>query len=149
MKDTKKILRQAIFDALDGNITVGGNTLKFYDEKAPSTDDETFYGILSTQQETGSNDNDSSFITQSSIEIELIQKTGSEVSKDDIDDAYEQIMEILIPEPFTLGNTVTVPSGFQFLNPYRESCITNTVILSPTEAVITERFRVVFTIVQQ
>jgi hypothetical protein len=149
LKDTKKILRLALFNALDGNVTYNSNPVVMYEEKLPSGQNPDMFILLSNQQETSSDENDGCFITKSSIDIEILHKTGSDVSKDDIDDVYEQIMEILIPEPFTLGGTVTVPAQFQFHNPYRESCITNTVVLSETETVITERLKIVFTITQK
>jgi hypothetical protein len=149
MKDTKKILRLALFNALNGNVTYNNNPVVMYEEKLPSGVSPDMFILLSNQQETSSDDNDSCFITKSSIDIEIVHKTGSDLSKDDIDDVYEQLMEILIPKPFTLGGWVIVQEGFIFHNPYRESCITNTVVISETETVITERLKIVFTITQK
>jgi len=142
MKDTKKILRLAIFNALSGVISV-----PVFEEKMPSGNTANMFVLLMNQQETSEENNDQCFITKSSIDIEINQKTETEVSKDDVDDLYQEIMEILLPDTQSVG--LTIPIGFQFQNAFRESCVTQTVVLSETETVIIERFKLVFTITQK
>jgi hypothetical protein len=147
LKDTKKILRAAIYTALNGNITYNSTAVPTYDEKTSVTNTANVFILLSGQQETDVENNDSVFITRSAIDIDIWQKTGSEVSKDGIDTVYESMMEILIPTPQTVG--LTIPSGFQFQNATRESATTGSVELSPTESVLVCRVKLVFTIVQK
>lgn len=142
MKDTKRILRQAIFNALDGNITLNGNPVPVYDEK---NENENVYILLSNQQEFDDSP-DGSFITRSTIDYEVVQQTGYSVSKDDIDDINEQILEILIPTQGTTG--LTIPSGFQFHNVKRESSRSLAFEISPTESIV-RNITTISTIIQQ
>lgn len=143
MKETKKILRIAIKDALDGNITIGGEAVPIHDEKS---DGENIYILLSNQQETDDNTSDV-FITVSTIDIEVVQQTGYSISKDDIDDITDQMLEILIPTPSTNG--LTAPSGFIFHNVRRESSRSLAFEISPTESIIRNITTISTTITQQ
>jgi hypothetical protein len=147
LKDTKKILRLALFNALNGNVLFNAATVSVYEEKLPSGVAPDMFILLLNQQETPQDFNSEVFITRSSIDIEVIHKTGSDVSKDDIDNVYNDIMEIVFPARKTLG--LTIPVGFQFQEGYIESCFTNTIVLSETESVITEKVKLVFIITQQ
>lgn len=140
MKDTCKILRQAIFNALSGL------SVPVYDEKQFVTDTDTIFVLLGTQQES-SEDVSETFITKSSIDIEIISKTASEASKDDIDDVYQEMMEILIPTTQTVG--LVIPSGFQFQNAYRESSITQSLAIDSTQTILRRLTRLTFTITQK
>jgi hypothetical protein len=142
MKDTKRILRQAIFNALDGQITLNGETVPVYDEK---NENESVYILLSNQQEFDDSP-DGSFITRSTIDYEVVQQTGYSVSKDDIDDINEQILEILIPSQGTTG--LTIPSGFQFHNVKRESSRSIAFEISPTESIV-RNITTISTIIQE
>jgi hypothetical protein len=130
VKETKKILRQAIYDALDGQITINSEAVPVYDEKNTG---ESIYILLSNQQETDDNTSDV-FITLSTIDIEVVQQTGYSVSKDDIDDITDQMLEILIPTPSSNG--LTAPTGFQFNHVRRESSRSLAFEISPTESII-------------
>lgn len=142
MRDTKKILRHAVFNALDGQITLNGGTVPVYDEK---NENESVYILLSNQQEFDDNP-DGSFITRSTIDYEVVQQTGYSVSKDDIDDINEQILEILIPTQNTTG--MTIPSGFQFHSVRRESSRSLTLEISPTESIV-RNITTISTIIQE
>ena len=146
MKDTKKILRTAIYNALSA-LTYNSISVPVVDEKLESNQTADVFIILSTQQETPEENNDSIFITRSGIDIEIYNKTGTETSKDVVDDVYELMMEILMPTTQTIG--LTIPAGFQFLNGQRESCVTQSFATSGTETIVVSRVKLVFTIVQQ
>jgi hypothetical protein len=146
VKDTKKILRQAIYDALNGNIIINSLPVLVIEEKLRSTQNPNLFIILSNQYENDEERNSSTWITRSSIDIEIIHKTGSDVSKDVIDNVYNQLLEIVFPTREALG--LTVPVGFQFQEGFRESCFTNVVLLSETETVITEKLKLVFIVTQ-
>lgn len=142
MKDTKRILRQAIFNALDGQITLNGETVPVYDEK---NENESVYILLSNQQEFDDSP-DGSFITRSTIDYEVVQQTGYSVSKDDIDDINEQILEIIIPTQSTTG--LTIPTGFQFHSVRRESSRSIAFEISPTESIV-RNITTISTIIQE
>ena len=142
MKDTKKILRHAVFNALDGNITYEGNNIPVYDEK---NENENIYILLSNQQEFDDSP-DGSFITRSTIDYEVVQQTGFSVSKDAIDDINEQILEIIIPNQGETG--LTIPSGCQFHIVKRESSRSIAFEISPTESIV-RNITTISTIIQQ
>jgi hypothetical protein len=146
VKDTKKILRSAIYTALSGNITYNAVNVPVVDERLRSTQTANNFIVLSTQQETDVENNDCAFITDSYIDIEIVNKTMSEVSKDVNDDIYEDVMEILIPTPYDAG--FSLPAGFQLSKAVRQSSITQNISLSPTESVLVTIVKLVFTIIQ-
>lgn len=142
MRDTQKQLRLAVFNALNGVISV-----PVYDEKKLVSATDDTYVLLSTQQETPTEETDCTWITRSSIDLQVMQKTGSEVSKDDIDDISNEILVILMPTRGTLG--ITAPSGLEFQNPAIESIVSRDLSLSETESILIKLVRFVVTIVQQ
>lgn len=143
MRDTSKQLRLSVFNCLSGNL--GG--VPVYDEKKKvSTTDSTFI-LLSTQQETPSDQNDCTWICRSSIDIEIIQKSGSEVSKDTIDDLSNTVLTLLLPTPGTTG--LSPAYNLQFQNGFCESVISRNISLSETESILQKIVRFVVTIVQQ
>ncbi len=143
MKDTKKILRHAVFNALDGNITLNGNPVPVYDEK---NENESVYILLSNQQEFDDNTSDT-FITRSTLDYEVVQMTPYSVSKDDIDDVNDQILEIIVPTPSSNG--LTSPTGFQFLSVRREASRSIVMEISATETIVRNITTITATITQQ
>lgn len=103
------------------------------EEKRPETSSADVYILLSTQQEVENND-DSSFTTQSLIDIEVCQRTGASVSKDVIDDVEELLTNILQPTPITDG--ITDPSLIQILNFKRVRSLSRALEISPTESIL-------------
>lgn len=141
MKDTSKPFRIAIATALQGNI--GAN---LYDEKRWVQQTDTLFVILSTQQQIPSNENDCTWISRSSIDIEIIQKTGSEASKNDIDDVSNAICGLLVPAPFT---TTITSSNLQFCNARVDSIISRNLAISETETILQKIIRFSCDIVEQ
>jgi len=142
LRDTKKQLRAAVFATLDGVISV-----PVYDEKKKVTETDTLFVILSTQQETPTEENDCTWIKKSSIDLVVYQKTGSEVSKDDIDDVANEILVLLLPSVGTSG--AVAPSGLQFSNAYCESNISRDLSISETESIVANVVRFSVTIMDQ
>lgn len=143
MRDTCKPYRLAMFNCLTGNL--GG--INVYDEKRKVADTNTTFVLLSTQQETPTEENDCNFITRSSIDIEIISKTGSEVSKDTIDDLANLILQLVIPSVATSG--LTAPSGYQFHIPVCDRSISRNISISETESILSKILTFTTVIVQQ
>lgn len=141
MRDTSKQIRLAVFTALTGNIGY-----PVYDEKRLVSATDDIFVVLGTQQEVPTNDTDCTWINRSAIDIEIQQRTGSEVSKDTIDDISNAILTILIPVPF-VTNIMSVNLQFQLANV--DSIISRNVSISDTESVLVKVIRFVVTIVQQ
>ncbi len=147
MKDTKKILRIAVFNALDGNITYSGNPVPVVDEKVRNSVPADLFILLGSQFESAIDRNSSAFITQSSIDLYITQKVSAEVSKDAIDEVYEDMLEIIFPTVGTLG--IASASGFQFQEGFRESCNTQLVAITDTQSVLVSNVRLTFIITEQ
>lgn len=118
-----------------------------YDEKRLVSSTASVYVLLSTQQEVPIEQNDCTWINSSSIDIEVYQKTGSEVSKDTIDDISNTILTLLIPTPSTNG--LGSSSNLQFSGADCESVISRNLSISETESILIKIIRFVTTIVQQ
>jgi hypothetical protein len=140
MKTTKKVLRKVVYDA------ISGISVPVFDEKRSVSSTANFYVLLSTQQEVNSNSDDA-FITLSSIDIEIVKKTGSEVSKDPVDDVEDEILSILHPLPQTDG--IGSYSGMQIVNFRRDRSITRTLEISATESIVRTITTITAQIVQQ
>jgi len=141
MRDLSRPYRLAIYAVLNGVISV-----PVYDEKKKVASTETTFVILSTQQQTPVEENDCTWISRCSIDIEVIQKTGFEVTKDDIDDISNQICGILLPSQ---GITPIESPNLQFTLPEIESIISRNVSITEPETVIVKILRFVCTIIQQ
>jgi hypothetical protein len=147
MKDTMRILRKAIADCITGNISYGSNVVKVYDEKIFTGEVPTIYILLSTQQESSTEENDCTWITRSSIDIEVIAKSGFEVSKDIIDDVSNSMMELIAPLPGLNG--FSQQSGFIISGIVRESALTRNVQISETQSILQKIVKFTATIIQQ
>ncbi len=147
MKNTKKVLRQAVFTALDGQVEYNSVIIPVVDEKLIGTTEADLFIVLSTQTESPLERNDENYITESVIDILIIEKTGAEVSKDAIDDVCELVLQIICPNITTTN--LTAPTGFLFLNVYPVSTVVQAMSLSDTQSVLQETIRLSVQIVQQ
>jgi len=143
MRDTSKPYRISLFDLLNG--ALGG--VKVYDEKKKVGAADSVFVLLSTQQETPTEENDCTWINRSSIDVEIIAKTGSEVTKDTVDDLANTILGLVFPTRQTIG--VTVPSGLEFQNMRMEKIISRNISLSETESILSKIITFTTDIVQQ
>ena len=143
MRDTCKPYRIAMFNLLNGNL--GG--INVYDEKKKVGAADKVFVLLSTQQETQVEENDCSWITRSSIDLEIVAKSGSEVTKDTVDDLANLIIGLVLPTIQTSG--LTAPSGFQFSGLVLEKTISRNISLSETESILTKILTFVTQIIEQ
>jgi hypothetical protein len=112
MKDVNGAYRAAIFSALNGNLSYNSVNVPVFSGYAEF--DGNLYVVLENANDVQSNINKNKFITQCTINIEIINYQTRGTSYVAVDNVYEQIMEILIPEPFKAGFTA---NGFQVMNP--------------------------------
>jgi hypothetical protein len=110
LKDVQKELRLSVFNAISGAMDV-------FDEKAEGPGDS--YVILSTQTGTPYEENQINWNTRATIDLQLIHKTFSSVSKNQVDTMADTIMEIMEPSVGVIG--IIPPAGFQYLNLKRTS----------------------------
>lgn len=137
MYDLSLPYRLSIYAVLNGVISV-----PVFDEKKKVAATNTVFVILSTQQQTPVEENDCVEISRCSIDIEITQKTGFEVTKDVIDNVSNEICQILKPCPLAWVN-------LEFQNARVESILSRNVSLSESETVIQKIIRYTCDIVQQ
>jgi len=142
LRDNSKALRVAIFTALTGN--TGGITM--YDEKRKVSATDSTFILFTTQQQTPDENNDCTWISKNSIDIEIVNKTGSEVSKNTIDDISDQILQTLLP---SVGTTNLTAGNLQFGYAYCESILSRNLSFSEIESVMVKVIRFVVQITTQ
>ena len=140
------ILRHACGDLLDGNLSWQGVNVPVSDEKRRIGDDVTLYVTFGTQTESDDNTSDA-FITDSSIEIQILHKTEFEVSKDALDTVSNQILEILMPTASTDG--FEVQNLFQITCVRRTNAITRNFSISDSQTIVGKIITITCKIVQQ
>lgn len=134
MTDSMKPLRLGIFAVLDGAITYNSTAVPVYDEKVFTDESPNLYILLSDQQESNAPErSDCTEPIRSTINVEIVRRTGSEVSKDTIDDVSNSIYALLITSPGIAGFTV---SGFQVIDVYKESAISRNVQITETQSIL-------------
>lgn len=120
MVEVSKRLRTAIYNALNGNITVpvnGSPTLiPVRDEVA--FENENVYILIGTVTEENA-DTIINFITNTTFQLLIVGKTSYGVTKDVIDDIDGAISGILIPNKTTNG--LGVDSALQFVSLFRSN----------------------------
>ena len=132
MRDLSKPYRLAVYQALSGLST------PIFDEKRLVTSTASTFILLSTQQRTPKDENDCSWIARCSIDIEIYNKTRSEVSKDTIDDISNAILAILLTAP---GLTPLTSSNIQFGYAQAELIISRNISISETESILQKVIR--------
>ena len=146
MKDPHKAFRMAVYSALNGNLTdLVSAPVEIYDGKADDDATNT-YVILST--ETGNQiPNFSLFLHDSSILLQICNKTSSTTSKDELDNISDQITQILFPG--TAIDGLVQQSGFQINCLQAQSVNSNEVALQNAYTEATKFLRLTAKIVQQ
>lgn len=137
-----KPYRAAVYSVLNGQIFYDSVEVKVYDEKKKVGETVTLFILLSTQQETPIQENDCTDITRSAIDIEIIDVSEFEASKDRIDDISNDVSVAIM-------NNLTAPSGFQFQNLRRESSITQNLTITETNSILRKILKFTCQIVEQ
>jgi hypothetical protein len=152
-RDTMKPLRTAMYAILNNNLSYvrdGISTLvPCYDEKRKAIDSAPMlYVLFSTQQETP-DPIDGTWITDSSIDLEITHRTDFEVTKDDLDNVSDQIYKLL--EPMAGGNGFPAQELFQITMVRVANAVTRTFDLdfSGSQTVISKVITVTAKFVQQ
>lgn len=147
MKNTQKPFRLAIWNALDGNLSYNSIPVPVTDEKKLQSDQSKIYVIFGRQTETPTERNDSTWITQSTIDLLIISKTFSETSKDIVNDLSDDILQLLLTTPQING--FTDPLGFQVQNIELAFSETGTMRMNSTDIMLTQLLTITAQIVQQ
>lgn len=143
-----KILRPAVYNALNGQVSYNGQSVPVYDKKRRVNSPRgNLFIILGSQREADDPQTSDAFITDSQIDIEIWQTTEFEVSEDPIDDVSDQVLQIIIPEPWSNG--LGVQDHWQIQNVRRISAVVNYEGVTQTETVIVKTITIAAQIVQQ
>jgi hypothetical protein len=127
----------AIHAVINGNVTYNDQPIYFYDEKKKVGRTDKVYGLYGTQQSTRGEDmNDSTWITEEKIDIEILHKSEFEVTKDFIDEASDQIYELLMPS--RLNAALPDPTLMLIQHFELDQALTRAVEVSPTETIVSK-----------
>jgi hypothetical protein len=148
MRDTMQAVEEAVFNLLNGQLSYNAVNIPVSDEKKRLNVSANIFVILSTQQEDDGPETSDTFITNSTIDVEVWMKTDYEVSKSPIHNVSNQIYNLVIPAAYG-QNGLTAPSGFQFMNVRRLRAITRTVAISETETITGKIITFGITVVEQ
>lgn len=141
MRDLSKPFRLAVYQRLNGNVGIPG-----FDEKRLVSSTASAFFLYSTQQQTPKDETDCTWISRCSIDIEIYQKTGSEVTKDNIDDYANIICGLLLTAP---GVTPITSGLIQFGYAQMESIISRNLSVSETESIMQKVLRFTVDCVEQ
>lgn len=141
MRDLDKLYRKAVYDSLNGNISVN-----IYDEVKKIGTNETLFVLMGGQKSTRDPQGDGLWARRNTIELIITHRQGVSVTKDSIDDVSEEIHQILFPDYKTFD--VTTPSLIQFVNADFESGVTQPLIFSD-QTIMAKVLNISVTIIQQ
>ena len=116
MKDPGKALRQTIYDALSGSVTLDASVIPVYDTFGSEVSQDNFISISNINETDSSNK--SNFSTDMQVTIDVVTRSQSYDGNEDAENIAGQILEILLPTP---QSTLTATADFQFLNLQRSS----------------------------
>jgi len=109
MRDPNKIFRDAVMQALNGNLTYDGSDVKVFNEQAEPGNNNTY--VIVSSQSSAQEPNFSGFGHQGMLLMDIITKQAHLVTKDIVDNVSEQITTILFPS--VQANGLAPQSGFQ------------------------------------
>jgi hypothetical protein len=141
-----RILRMAVYNLLNGNISYNGQNVPVYDEKRRVGDTDNLFIILGTQQESDDDTSDT-FITDSSIDIEIQHRTDYEVSKDAIDEVSNQVLDLILPTPQTNGFAVQNLALIQCVR--RSRSVSRNFSLTDSQSIVAKIITITCKIIQQ
>lgn len=127
-----KIFRKAVADCVNGQISYSSSVIPVYDAKVFTGERPDIYIVLSTQTEQDITEAECTWQTKSLINIIFINKSGSEVSKDVIDDISNEFLELVLNLPGS--DNLLTQSGFAIDYVKRESAVSGEVLISPTQS---------------
>lgn len=141
MKDVSKPYRLAIFNALNGVISV-----PVYDEKKLASSQAKVYVLMSNQQSLPFEESQGTFTRRASIDLEICARTGVEISKDTQDNITDEIIEILFPDYNSFN--VVMPAGMQIQSAHYDTEFSRAFEFSPTESITRKIIKITALIIQ-
>jgi len=146
MKDTMKPARKAFYDLLNNNLSYNSELVPVYDKKRKVQDLNTFFVLFGVQQETP-DPVDGAWITDCTIDLEIIYRSHHEVSQDPVDDVSDQIYELL--EPYAGENGLPAQPFFLIQLVRRQVAVSRVFEISTTESEVSKIITIAFKMIQQ
>lgn len=116
MRDVGTPVRKAIYDAINGNVTIEGALVPFVDEKLDRLITETDIWILLNSQDEVQMPVKSHWACEVSVTLLVINKRQATITKTVIEDVVNQILLILRPTKTTNGITLPAPFKLSYLS---------------------------------
>jgi hypothetical protein len=146
MKDTMRIFRKAVYDCLNTFIIYKSANVAVYDEKVKAGQSPNLYVLFQSQRETDTTQTDCGWECKANLDLLIVDKTGSEVSKDTVDEISDQIYELLLNLPGS--DNLAAQSGFKIMMLKRESAVTGLLQITPTQSELQKLITLTATISQ-
>jgi hypothetical protein len=108
MRDHGYKLRKAFFEALDGNVTFNANDVPVVDGKLETLPEDGLFIVFGDQVDNDKS-NKSSFVTEVTFDLAVVDKRKSTGSKKDVEDVCDQILQIIKPTIQTHGLSIESP----------------------------------------
>lgn len=144
MKDTGRIIRKGIFQALNGNISYNAANVPIFD-LAPTEAPGSHYIMLRNGDEATDANNDR-FVTIGSVLIDVATILQTTVTNEIVEDLCDQVLEILLPTPQTFG--ITLEAGFNLTDLKRESANYLPMLQTDTGKIVRKILRLTYRIQQ-
>lgn len=118
MRNTKKKIREAYYNALSGSITLNGAPVPVVSGFTNAENILANHIIIDEMNETEKDSTQQSWGNETIVQLQLVSFALNSVSFDDLDEMEDQILQILFPTQKTVGISVT---GFELLNLTKDS----------------------------
>lgn len=130
----EKSIRDAVFQALNGNLSYNSDEVFVYDSKLEGEDD--LY-VLITDQTAQYSGNFAEHAWDCSIILQIVSRTADTISRDIIDEVSKQIEDIIIESLPTLNGLVT-QLGWQIINNSLGNVTYTNFTMTDTQSAITK-----------
>ena len=115
MRDFGQVVRKGFYDALKNVIIVNNTTLPIVDQKLDvNLSEADLYILIGAQNETPVNTK-SYFASEVDLVISVVNKRKSTNTKTLIEDAFNQILQIVFSDRLSYGVTVTAPFKLSYI----------------------------------
>lgn len=108
MRDHSYQLRKAMFEALDGNLTLNANPVPVVDGKLESLPAEGVFVVFGDQSDSDKS-NKNAFVVSTSFDLAIVDKRMATSSRQDVDDVCDQVLQIIKPTTSTTGLSIADP----------------------------------------
>jgi hypothetical protein len=116
MRDVGQAIRQAYFEALQGNVVFEGNAIPFVDEKLDiDINEQNIYVLFTTQDEEGQGvQNKTKFVSEVLLKMVIVNQRQATSTKETVEDISNQILQTLFPTRTTWSVSLASPLSLTY-----------------------------------